>query len=224
MANNLSYKEHLNQLDTIFDKIHNEIENLEKKPETFKFQKLPLARVKKIMKADEDVKMISAEAPVLFAKACEMFIIELTHRSYYHTIENKRKTLQRSDIAQTIASTDIYDFLQDIIPKEELKEAQESNKKAQEEINLKAANVMENANNQPDIYAGPASIDNGPRANIGEISYLQPSRVKAEVIEKDDENMEGFGGPSGSNITNLFTEMDPSNINQNDLKEKSVKK
>ena len=86
-------------------------------PETFKFQKLPLARVKKIMKADEDVKMISAEAPVLFAKACEMFIIELTHRSYFHTIENKRKTLQRSDIAQTIACTDIYDFLQDIIPK-----------------------------------------------------------------------------------------------------------
>lgn len=38
-------------------------------PDTFKYQKLPLARVKKIMKADEDVKMISAEAPVLFAKA-----------------------------------------------------------------------------------------------------------------------------------------------------------
>ena len=38
--------------------------------------------------------MISAEAPVLFAKACEMFIIELTHRAYYYTKENKRKTLQ----------------------------------------------------------------------------------------------------------------------------------
>jgi Histone-like transcription factor (CBF/NF-Y) and archaeal histone len=32
------------------------------------------------MKSDEDVRMISAEAPVLFAKACEMFILELTHR------------------------------------------------------------------------------------------------------------------------------------------------
>ena len=51
------------------------------------------------MKADEDVRMISAEAPVLFAKACEMFIIELTHRSYWFTQQNKRKTLQRSDIA-----------------------------------------------------------------------------------------------------------------------------
>ena len=41
---------------------------------------LPLARIKRIMKSDEDVRMISAEAPVLFAKACEMFILELTLR------------------------------------------------------------------------------------------------------------------------------------------------
>jgi nuclear transcription factor Y, gamma len=41
---------------------------------------LPLARIKRIMKSDEDVRMISAEAPVLFAKACELFIMELTMR------------------------------------------------------------------------------------------------------------------------------------------------
>jgi len=43
---------------------------------------LPLARIKRIMKSDEDVRMISAEAPVLFAKACEIFILELTLRSW----------------------------------------------------------------------------------------------------------------------------------------------
>jgi len=37
--------------------------------------------------------MISAEAPILFAKACEIFITELTHRAWYHTEEVKRKTL-----------------------------------------------------------------------------------------------------------------------------------
>ena len=63
------------------------------KPDVFKDQKLPLARIKKIMKSDEDVRMISAEAPVLFAKACEMFIIEMTIRAYYHAKQNKRKTL-----------------------------------------------------------------------------------------------------------------------------------
>lgn len=40
------------------------------------------------------IKMISAEAPVLFAKACEIFIIELTHRAWLFTEEGKRRTLQ----------------------------------------------------------------------------------------------------------------------------------
>lgn len=55
---------------------------------------LPLARIKKIMKLDEEVKMISAEAPVLFAKAAEIFIHELTLRAWSHTEDNKRRTLQ----------------------------------------------------------------------------------------------------------------------------------
>ncbi|RWW48218.1 hypothetical protein BHE74_00045728 [Ensete ventricosum] len=85
----------------------------------FKNHQLPLARIKKIMKADEDVRMISAEAPVLFAKACELFILELTIRSWLHAEENKRRTLQKNDIAAAISRTEIFDFLVDIVPKEE---------------------------------------------------------------------------------------------------------
>lgn len=59
-----------------------------------KNQVLPLARIKKIMKLDEEVKMISAEAPMLFAKAAEIFIHELTLRAWVHTEDNKRRTLQ----------------------------------------------------------------------------------------------------------------------------------
>uniref|UniRef100_A0A7I4CW35 Transcription factor CBF/NF-Y/archaeal histone domain-containing protein n=1 Tax=Physcomitrium patens TaxID=3218 RepID=A0A7I4CW35_PHYPA len=88
----------------------------------FKTHQLPLARIKKIMKSDEDVKMIAAEAPVLFSKACEMFILELTLRSWIHTEENKRRTLQRNDIAGAITRGDIFDFLVDIVPRDELKE------------------------------------------------------------------------------------------------------
>eukprot|EP01017_Pseudomicrothorax_dubius_P013194 TRINITY_DN1571_c0_g2_i2.p1 TRINITY_DN1571_c0_g2~~TRINITY_DN1571_c0_g2_i2.p1 ORF type:complete len:240 (+),score=56.49 TRINITY_DN1571_c0_g2_i2:384-1103(+) len=87
--------------------------------EKFKNHQLPLARIKKIMKSDEDVRMISAEAPVIFAKACELFIIELTYRAWIHTEEAKRRTLQKSDISACIATTDIFDFLIDLIPKDE---------------------------------------------------------------------------------------------------------
>ena len=54
-----------------------------------------------------------AETPNLscFLQACEMFILELTHRSWAHSEENKRRTLQRNDIAAAITRTDIFDFL-----------------------------------------------------------------------------------------------------------------
>lgn len=47
--------------------------------------------------------MISAEAPVLLAKAAEIFIEELTLRAWMHTEESKRKTLQKSDISQAVS-------------------------------------------------------------------------------------------------------------------------
>ncbi|XP_003633639.1 nuclear transcription factor Y subunit C-9 isoform X2 [Vitis riparia] len=106
------------QLQSFWANQHQEIE----KATDFKNHSLPLARIKKIMKADEDVRMISAEAPVVFARACEMFILELTLRSWNHTEENKRRTLQKNDIAAAITRTDIFDFLVDIVPREDLKD------------------------------------------------------------------------------------------------------
>ncbi len=73
------------------------------------------------MKLDEDVKMISAEAPVLFAKAAEIFITELTMRAWIHTEDNKRRTLQRNDIAMAITKYDQFDFLIDIVPRDDIK-------------------------------------------------------------------------------------------------------
>lgn len=73
------------------------------------------------MKLDEDVKMISAEAPVLFAKAAEIFITELTLRAWIHAEDNKRRTLQRNDIAMAISKYDQFDFLIDIVPRDEVR-------------------------------------------------------------------------------------------------------
>ncbi|KAH8098574.1 hypothetical protein JL720_1531 [Aureococcus anophagefferens] len=52
---------------------------------------LPLARIKRIMKLEDEVQsqldgrknmMVSSEAPVVFAKACELFIREITTRAW----------------------------------------------------------------------------------------------------------------------------------------------
>ncbi|KAK3997265.1 histone-fold-containing protein [Cladorrhinum sp. PSN332] len=95
------------------------INHLETDTHDYKMHQLPLARIKKVMKADPEVKMISAEAPILFAKGCDIFITELTMRAWIHAEENKRRTLQRSDIASALAKSDMFDFLIDIVPREE---------------------------------------------------------------------------------------------------------
>jgi nuclear transcription factor Y, gamma len=97
----------------------NQVTKLESDEHDFKLHQLPLARIKKVMKADPEVKMISAEAPILFAKGCDIFITELTMRAWIHAEENKRRTLQRSDIASALAKSDMFDFLIDIVPREE---------------------------------------------------------------------------------------------------------
>ncbi|XP_061677767.1 nuclear transcription factor Y subunit gamma isoform X4 [Syngnathoides biaculeatus] len=106
-------------LQSFWPRVMEEIRNLTLKD--FRVQELPLARIKKIMKLDEDVKMISAEAPVLFAKAAQIFITELTLRAWIHTEDNKRRTLQRNDIAMAITKFDQFDFLIDIVPRDDLK-------------------------------------------------------------------------------------------------------
>ncbi|CAG2179418.1 unnamed protein product, partial [Oppiella nova] len=106
---NAANSEAQQMLDTFW---HREIDNIKNLGQNdFKNQELPLARIKKIMKLDDDVKMISAEAPVLFAKAAEIFITEISLRAWIHTEDNKRRTLQRNDIAMAITKYDQFDFL-----------------------------------------------------------------------------------------------------------------
>lgn len=115
--------------DQFWPKATEEIQQME--ISGLKHQELPLARIKKIMKLDEDVKMISAEAPVLFSKAAEMFIHELTMRAWIHTEDNKRRTLQRNDIAMAITKYDQFDFLIDIVPRDEVAMKPAANAKTQ---------------------------------------------------------------------------------------------
>ena len=132
--------EKLQQLQQFWQQQMNSIEQVQ----DFKSHTLPLARIKKIMKSDEDVRvsvlpvcffrvqigwlfvtvanqMISSEAPALFAKACEMFILELTLRSWNHAEENKRRTLQKDDIAAALNTVEVFDFLVDVVPQTDVK-------------------------------------------------------------------------------------------------------
>ena len=77
---------------------------------------LPLARIKKIMmKSGDNVNMISGEAPIVFSKACELFIEDLTRRSWMVTMKGKRRTLHKDAMVSAFMATDIFDFLVSLV-------------------------------------------------------------------------------------------------------------
>ncbi|XP_074334831.1 uncharacterized protein LOC141672193 isoform X2 [Apium graveolens] len=94
----------------------------EMKPADFKSHSLPINPIKRIMKADKDVRMIARESPALLAKACEMFILDLTSRAWIKTEDDSRRIVQPKDIAKAIYETDIFDFLEGSIPTDKLRE------------------------------------------------------------------------------------------------------
>ncbi|KAK1221710.1 CCAAT- binding transcription factor component [Marasmius sp. AFHP31] len=120
-----------------------QVQEAEQETPDYRHPALPLARIKKVMKSDPDVKQTvrsllvlvqtacvydlpstpfgypHREAPILFCKACEIFITEITARAFINADSNKRRTLSRSDIAKALAKSDQFDFLIDIVPRED---------------------------------------------------------------------------------------------------------
>jgi len=164
----------------------------------FKNHMLPLARIKKIMKSDEDVRMISAEAPALFSKACEMFILELTIRAWAQTEESKRRTLQRCDIASAIQKTDIFDFLIDIVPREDMKMPQEHpGLSITSSTDSNPALLSYHPTNR--VAAGGYGDNNQPIADNLEPSSTYPPLYPSEGYGE----YENEGGPQGINYAQL---------------------
>lgn len=89
------------------------------------------------------------------------FIAEFTARAFIIADSNKRRTLSRSDIAKALSKSDQFDFLIDIVPRDELPfpgatGANGTGKKAGA-----ASNSKRDQGSTPDGQAGALEIDNG---------------------------------------------------------------
>ncbi|KAK3922287.1 DNA polymerase epsilon subunit 4 [Frankliniella fusca] len=86
--------------------------NIAEEEKSEKLVKLPLSRIKSIIKMDPDVNLASQEAVFLIAKATELFIESLARESYTHTAQSKKKTVQKKDVDAAISSSDSLLFLE----------------------------------------------------------------------------------------------------------------
>jgi len=81
-------------------------------PEKKRIVRLPLSRVKQIMKMDPEVSIVGSEAVFLVTKAAELFLEYLGRESAKYTLMSKRKTVQRRDIDAAIDSVAHLCFLE----------------------------------------------------------------------------------------------------------------
>lgn len=161
------------------------INSIEHDEHDFKNHQLPLARIKKVMKTDEDVRMISAEAPILFAKGCDVFITELTMRAWIHAEENKRRTLQKSDIAAALTKSDMFDFLIDVVPREE-----EKPKKTYPGLRSGSyVNTPQHLLHQPAMHLRGPQTTQGPPESVPNADRLPLERREEPVKEESQDVM-----------------------------------
>ncbi|XP_057414281.1 DNA polymerase epsilon subunit 4 isoform X2 [Balaenoptera acutorostrata] len=78
-----------------------------------RLSRLPLARVKALVKADPDVTLAGQEAIFILARAAELFVETIAKDAYCCAQQGKRKTLQRRDLDNAIEAVDEFAFLED---------------------------------------------------------------------------------------------------------------
>uniref|UniRef100_A0A8B9MRN9 DNA polymerase epsilon subunit 4 n=1 Tax=Accipiter nisus TaxID=211598 RepID=A0A8B9MRN9_9AVES len=81
-------------------------------PGPARLARLPLARVKALVKADPDVSLASQEAVFVLARATELFVETIAKDAYVYAQQGKRKTLQRKDLDNAIEAIDEFAFLE----------------------------------------------------------------------------------------------------------------
>ncbi|KAL4920111.1 histone-fold-containing protein [Aspergillus aurantiobrunneus] len=79
--------------------------------------KFPVARIKRIMQADEDVGKVAQVTPIAVSKALELFMISLVTKAAREAKDRNSKRVTASHLKQAVAKDEVLDFLADIIAK-----------------------------------------------------------------------------------------------------------
>jgi len=77
--------------------------------------RLPIARIRTLVKADQDIALATQESIFLITKCTELFIEYLAKETHKKTLASKRKTMQKADLDSVIDVMDEFSFLEGIL-------------------------------------------------------------------------------------------------------------
>uniref|UniRef100_A0A1B0CY65 Putative cbf1-interacting corepressor cir n=1 Tax=Lutzomyia longipalpis TaxID=7200 RepID=A0A1B0CY65_LUTLO len=148
--------------------------------------RLPVSKIKNMMKLDPEAGKISLEALVLTTKATEIFIEALAKEAFTHTVGAKRKTLQRNDLDVAISTVDALFFLEgssrDNLKRVWMAEQQaEAYKKKQEELRAQYEK-------EQDLHDNKAILSKESKDKLSiNFMYEPPPGVRKEREKEDNE-------------------------------------
>ncbi|KAF2497604.1 histone-fold-containing protein [Lophium mytilinum] len=79
--------------------------------------KFPVARIKRIMQADDDVGKVAQVTPVVVSKALELFMISLVTKAAVEAKARSSKRVTSAHLKQAVTNDEQFDFLTDIVSK-----------------------------------------------------------------------------------------------------------
>ncbi|KAK9467550.1 DNA polymerase epsilon subunit C [Lipomyces arxii] len=79
--------------------------------------RFPVARIKKIMQADDDIGKVAQATPLVVAKALELFMISLVRESCGQARMRSAKRVSPAHLKQAVLSKEEFDFLVDTVSK-----------------------------------------------------------------------------------------------------------
>ncbi|TPX63318.1 hypothetical protein SpCBS45565_g06685 [Spizellomyces sp. 'palustris'] len=77
--------------------------------------KFPVARIKKIMRLDEEVGKVAQATPILISKALELFMQSLIDEACKEARGRSAKKLTTVHLKRTIMDVEKFDFLRDLV-------------------------------------------------------------------------------------------------------------
>ncbi|GAB7346790.1 hypothetical protein MBLNU459_g1890t1 [Dothideomycetes sp. NU459] len=144
---------------------------------------LPLARVKKIIHADEDIANCSNNAAFAITVATELFLQYLVEQTA-NVVKSERKprrNIQYRDVASAVARIDNLEFLTDVVPKTTTYKEHKAKKAKEDAARVNGQTTLTNGTNGIAVPAAVAAppADLPPADEPMDIDHVQP---RAEAL------------------------------------------
>ncbi|KAI4727602.1 histone-fold-containing protein [Aureobasidium sp. EXF-10728] len=144
---------------------------------------LPLARVKKIIHADDDIANCSNNAAFAITAATELFLQYLVEQTQNVVKAEKkpRRNIQYKDVASAVARVDNLEFLADVVPKTvSYKEHKAKKQREEKEAGQTTLPVLATAATAPVTTTLPTAVMPAQTDPV-------PAPIQAQLLDPMDE-------------------------------------